>query len=68
MTRAKQHAVRLLRKYDKMRAEMRVLEHELAKACVAYGREIGQGFGFNKDTLRLHLSMEAERLKKEQAA
>lgn len=68
MSKAKQHATRLLRRYDKMRAELRTLEHELAKACVAYGREIGQSVGYNKDALRLRLSMEAERLEKEKAA
>jgi hypothetical protein len=62
----KMKATRLLRKYDKMRAEMRDLEHELARACVAYGREQGYLYGFNKDHLRMQLDHEDSR--KEKAA
>jgi hypothetical protein len=46
-----------LRKYDKMRQELRTLEHELAKACADYGRTQGL-WGFNKDHLRMQLERE----------
>lgn len=53
----KKEAAALLRKYDKLRAEMRVLEHELAKACTEYGKSIGV-WGFNRDHLRMQLERE----------
>jgi hypothetical protein len=46
-----------LRKYDKMRQELRALEHDLAKACADYGRTQGL-WGFNKDHLRMQLERE----------
>ncbi len=66
MTQAKLKATRLLRKYDKLRADLRTVEHELAKACVAYGKEQGYLLGFNKDALRVQLMIEIEQ--KEKAA
>ena len=48
----KKEAAALLRKYDKLRHEMRELEHNLAKACADYGRSIGV-WGFTRDHLRM---------------
>lgn len=53
----KQRATLLLRKYDEMRKEIRIVERELAKACTEYGRETGH-WGFNKDHLRIQLDNE----------
>lgn len=57
MTETKRKAIRLLRKYDKMRMEMRTLEHDLAKACANYGRSIGV-YGYRADHLRMQLARE----------
>jgi len=54
---AKQRATLLLRKYDHMRKELRVIERDLAKACTEYGRETGH-WGFTKDHLRIQLDNE----------
>jgi len=56
----------LLRKYDTLRAALRVTEQELAKAVTAYGRETGH-WGLSKDHLRIQLGNE-ERVRIEQAA
>jgi hypothetical protein len=53
----KQRAALLLRKYDHMRRELRIIERDLAKACTEYGRETGH-WGFNKDHLRIQLDNE----------
>lgn len=53
----KREAATLLRRYDKMRQELRTLEHDLAKACADYGRTQGV-WGFNKDHLRMQLERE----------
>jgi hypothetical protein len=53
----KREAAALLRKYDKLRHELRTLEHDLAKACADYGRTQGL-WGFNKDHLRMQLERE----------
>ena len=53
----KREAATLLRRYDKMRHELRLLEHDLAKACTDYGRTQGV-WGFNKDHLRMQLERE----------
>ena len=50
-------AAALLRKYDKLRHELRAVEAELAKACADYGRTQGV-WGFNKDHLRMQLERE----------
>lgn len=57
MSEAKKHAVKLLRKYDQSRRDLRELERELHAACAAYGRERGL-WGFNKDHLRIQLQNE----------
>ena len=54
---SKQRATLLLRKYDHMRKELRVIERDLAKACTEYGRETGH-WGFTKDHLRIQLDNE----------
>ena len=53
----KKEAAALLRKYDKLRHELRAIEAELAKACADYGRTQGV-WGFNKDHLRMQLERE----------
>ena len=53
----KKEAAALLRKYDKLKAELRTLEHDLAKACADYGRSQGV-WGFNRDHLRMQLERE----------
>ncbi len=53
----KREAAALLRKYDKMRHELRAIEAELAKACADYGRTQGV-WGFNRDHLRMQLERE----------
>jgi hypothetical protein len=62
----KMRAAVLLRKYDQIRAEMRVTEQELSKAVTAYGRETGY-WGLTKDHFRIQLDNE-ERIRLEQAA
>ena len=57
----KRQAAVLLRKYDRMRMEMRQLEHELHEACVAYGQTQGYGLRYNRDYFRTLLLMEQER-------
>lgn len=54
---SKKEVAAMLRKYDRMRSEMRVLERELNKACADYGRSIGI-WGFTKDHLRMQLERE----------
>ena len=56
----------LLRKYDRLRKELRETEHELGKAVAAYGRETGL-WGLNKDHFRIQLDNE-ERIRMEIAA
>lgn len=55
-------AIRLLKRYDKIKAELRQLEPELSKACVEYGlSKASPSWGFRKEHLRIELEMEAER-------
>lgn len=53
----KKEVAAMLRKYDRMRNDLRVLEHELAKACADYGRSQGI-WGFTRDHLRMQLERE----------
>lgn len=53
----KKEVAAMLRKYDKMRFEMRILEITLNRACAEYGRERGV-YGFTKDHLRMQIEME----------
>jgi len=52
-----QEATRLLRRYDKLRTEMRGMEHDVNRACADYGRSIGV-WGFRPDHLRMRLNRE----------
>jgi hypothetical protein len=56
----------LLRKYDRLRQELRTTEQELGKAVAAYGRETGL-WGLNKDHFRIQVQNE-ERIRLEQEA
>lgn len=56
----KARAAKLLKRYDKMRADMRALERELGKACADYGRSIGI-YGYSRDHLRMQLEGENNR-------
>lgn len=53
----KKEAAALLRKRDKLKRELMVLEHELAKACADYGKSQGI-WGFNHNHLRMQLERE----------
>lgn len=53
----KKQVAAMLRKYDKQRHELRLLESELNKACADYGRTQGL-WGFNKDHMRMQLERE----------
>ena len=56
----------LLRKYDRLRKELRETEQDLGKAVATYGRETGL-WGLNKDHFRIQLDNE-ERIRMEIAA
>lgn len=62
----KQRATMLLRRYDELRGELRIVERDLAKAVTVYGRETGY-WGLSKDAFRIQLDNE-ERLRMEDAA
>ena len=49
-----EHAIVLLRRYDKLKAELMQVERELGKAAADYGRVRGW-WGFSRDHLRNHL-------------
>lgn len=67
MTKAKAKAVRLLHKYDRLRAELRKVEQELTAAVRVYADE--QKFGwYDKDKLRVALLIEAEQEQRGKAA
>lgn len=53
----------LLRRYDKLRSELRLLETELSYACSDYGRATGR-WGFNRDHLRLEIEQEQAKRRK----
>jgi hypothetical protein len=57
-----------LRKYDKLRQDLRATEYELGKLVTEYARESGR-WGLSKDHFRSELEREAEeRNRLEQAA
>lgn len=56
----------LLRKYDRLRAELRATEQELGTVVATYGREIGL-WGLSKDHFRIQIQNE-ERIRIEQEA
>ena len=53
-------AIRLLKRYEKLRGELRKLEPEMRKAVIAYGKTTGRAF-MRPETLKIELEMEAER-------
>ena len=61
----KARAATLLHSYDTMRKEMRTLERELHVAVREFAKVNGNYVGMTKDTFRLHLQMEQERLEQE---
>lgn len=61
----KARAAQLLHRYDIMRKELRTLESDLHKAVREYAKADGCFVGMTKDTFRLHLQMEQERLERE---
>ena len=63
----KERATLLLRKYDFARKELRKLEGDLHKAVREYAMADGCYVGMTKDTFRIHLQMEEERLEREAA-
>ena len=67
MTETKRKAVRLLRKYDKMRLELHALERELTKAVRAYADEQKLGW-YDKDKFRVSLMVQEETKAKRKAA
>ena len=55
----KQCATKLLRRYDKMKSELILLEHELNTACADLGRaSTPTMWGYTKDMLRNELKRE----------
>lgn len=56
--KADQEAIRLLKKVDKLRVELRRLEPELSKACLNYGKRRGMSL-FREFHLRNELERKA---------
>ena len=59
MSDTRKEAARMLRRYDKLRAELRALEPLLSKAAASYGKEIGV-YGYTRDHLRMHLQQQKD--------
>jgi hypothetical protein len=57
---ADREAIRLLAKVDKLRRELKLLEPELSKAAVAYGKRRGMSM-FNEWHLRNNIEIEKGR-------
>ena len=55
---ADREAIRLLRKVEKLRRELKLLEPELSKACLAYGKRRGMSL-FREFHLRNELDRKA---------
>lgn len=60
MSKTKQRAIKLLRKYDQAKRDLRALEAELQQACTDYGREQGYIGWFHRDNLRTLMIVEDE--------
>lgn len=60
MSKTKQRAIKLLRKYDQAKRDLRALEAELQQACHEYGREQGYIGWFHRDNLRTLMIVEDE--------
>jgi len=67
MSKTKQRAIKLLRKYDQAKRDLRALEAELQAACYEYGREQGYIGWFHRDNLRTTLLVEEEQKAKRKA-
>ena len=63
---SKKEVTAMLRRYDKLRHELRTLEHTLNRSCAEYGRNHLGIWGYTKDHLRMQL--ERENPKKENVA
>lgn len=63
----KKHAIKLLNRYDAMRKELRKLEGDLHIAVREYAAADGYYSGMTKDTFRIHINAERERLAREAA-
>jgi len=57
MSTNKRRATTLLRKYDRMRRDIRQTERDLNEAVTNYGREVGY-YGLSKDHFRNMLEQE----------
>ena len=69
MSDKKKQALKLLRKYDKMRMELKVLERELTRAVRAYADEQGLKGWYDKDKFRVTMMVQDEmRTKRSKAA
>ena len=53
-------AIKLLRRYEKLKAELRLLEPEMRKAVIDYGKTKGVAF-MRPGTLRIEIDTMAER-------
>ena len=60
MTDTKKQATQLLRKYDKMKSDLRLLEQELNKAVRAYADEERLLGWYDKDKFRVSLIVQEE--------
>lgn len=68
MTETKRKAIRLLRKYDKMRLELHSLERELTRAVRAYADEERLLGFYDKDKFRVSLMVQEEMAAKRKKA
>ena len=68
MSDTKKQAIRLLRKYDKMRMELRLLEQELNEAVRAYADEERLLGWYDKDKFRVSLIVQEEMAAKKRKA
>lgn len=63
----KKHAIKLLNQYDTMRKQLRKLESDLHNAVREYAAADGYYSGMTKDTFRIHINAERERLARDAA-
>ena len=68
MSETKRKAIKLLRKYDKMKSDLRLLEQELNKAVRAYADEERLLGWYDKDKFRVGLMVQEETKAKRKAA
>lgn len=58
----RREAILLLRKYDKMKKEVSLLQLQLSRACIDYGRATG-AWGYTADMLRRDVAQEQDKRK-----